>query len=372
MSSGHFRTAVGYSEWVAPYRAQVRIDLGSSEVFPLSLPEFSEIAGVDAASMFSGTLLAYAPAGGSASLRESVASTYPNVLPEHVAVCGGAGEALIAIAASVASSESHIIAGLPCYAGLVRFLEASPAAITYLPSFATLDEIVAAITPSTTAVFLTSPHNPTGRVLPAEDTLAIAAALDRVEAVLVVDEVFKPLMLRSIAVPGAASLAPNCVSVSGLSKAYGLPGLRIGWAAGPPLLIDDVRARQQWTSHCVPALNESAAEIALNCADALLTRSRSIVFSAFSTLSSVCDQWEGVNLALPDGGTAAFVSLPVDETQWCIDMVERRGLVVAPGGVCFGLPGHVRINLGASPKVWSDAVPLLYDSFASTSQLFTG
>lgn len=371
MSSGHFRTAVGYSEWVAPYRSQMRIDLGSSEVFPLSLTEFSDIAGIDVSSMLSDTLLSYAPAGGSASLRESVASTYPNVRPEHVAVCGGAGEALIAIAASAASDDSHVMVELPCYAGLVRFLEASPANVTYIRPFATPDEILAAITPSTTAVFLTSPHNPTGRVLPAEDTLAIATALDRVGAVLVVDEVFKPLMLRGISVPSAASLAPNCVSVSGLSKAYGLPGLRIGWAAGPPLLIDDVRARQQWTSHCVPALNERAAEVALTCADSLLTRSRSIVFNAFSMLSSVCDQWEGVNLPLPDGGTAAFVSLPVDETQWCIDMVERHGLVVAPGGACFGLPGHIRINLGASPEVWADAVPLLFDSFASASQLFT-
>jgi len=160
--------------------------------------------------------------------------------------------------------------------------------------------------------------------------------------------------------PPAASLAPNAVTVGSLSKVCGLAGLRIGWAAGPPLLVDDVRGHHAAASRCPAAACEALALVALEHLDALLRRTCDLVHDNLQHLAALIDRHPACRLEVPDGGSLAFPAIPVDDVDaWCTRLALEHGLLVAPGPACFGIPGRVRLNLAAERGYWRAALPLL-------------
>ena len=177
---------------------------------------------------------------------------------------------------------------------------------------------------------------------------------------LVVDEVYRGIAVGGAVQPPAASLAPNAVTVGGLSKVCGLAGLRIGWAAGPPLLVDDVRGHHAAASRCPAAACEALALVALEHLDALLRRTCDLVHDNLQHLAALIDRHPACRLDVPDGGSLAFPAIPVDDVDaWCTRLALEYGLLVAPGPACFGIPGRVRLNLAAERGYWRAALPLL-------------
>src|SRR5262249_30127781 len=138
-------------------------------------------------------------------------------------------------------------------------LERRDCEVTEIDAPAELEVLLSAIHNDTAAVFLTSPHNPTGHVWEAQQLASIAQALDRVGGILVVDEAFWGVGIGMPVQPHAASIAANAISVGSVSKVHGLPGLRIGWAAGPALVIDDVRGFHTDTLRALPIFSEQLA-----------------------------------------------------------------------------------------------------------------
>lgn len=350
----------GHSSWAAPF-ADAPLRLSSAEAAPLTAGELCELAGTDVETALARVPLGYEPSGGTRELRAAIAATLSGIDADGVVVTAGAGEALTALAAALVRPGDHAILGWPAPECLAVALERSGCEVTTVDAPFDADEIVSSIGPATRAVLLASPHNPTGRVVPAAELVRIAAALDRVGGVLVVDEVFRGIAVGDGAVqPPAATLAPNAVTVGGLSKVCGLAGLRIGWVAGPPLLVDDVRGHHAAASRCPAAASQALALLALEHLDLLLRRTTHLVHDNLQHLAALIDHHPSCRLELPEGGTLAFPAVPVEDVDaWCTRLALEYGLLVAPGPACFGIPGRVRLNLAAERSYWRGALPLL-------------
>jgi aspartate/methionine/tyrosine aminotransferase len=375
MATARHRRPFGHSAWAAPYRSVTRLVAGSSVIAPITLGELCALADRELDAVFDpATRFEYGPSGGSEELRGRIAEDLPGLLPDNIAITAGAGDALASVATILCRPGGHVIVQVPAHESLLSTIERTGCEATLVP--APVDPVALAelIGPTTAAIFLTSPHNPTGQVLSDEELTELAHRLAPHGAVLIVDEVFRGVPLGVVSVPdAAATVAPNAVSISALSKVYGMPGLRIGWVAGPAMLVDDVRSLQRYTSRCPPVTTETLATVALDCRDALLARARGLVYDAFVELSTLCDRHDGIHLAMPDGGIAAFPSLDVpDVDNWCARVVERYGILIAPGNACFGVPGRVRLNLGLDPAERAEAFPLLARALQESPELVGG
>lgn len=359
----------GHAEWSATYESVAPLALGSSAIAPLTMGELTTIARLDPdAVLADGLTFDYATPGGSAELRQRIAGTMPGVIADNITVTVGSGEALTMVAEQACHRGGHVVMEAPVHRSALAVAQRSGTSVTLIQAPVNAELVVASIRPTTRAVFLSSPQDPTGQVLGVDTIVQIAAELARVGALLVVDEAYRGLPLGLSQVPPAvATLAPNGVSVGSLSKVHGLPGLRLGWIAGPTLLVDDVRSMQRWTSRSPATTSEVIATIALDNSEALLSRARSFVYDSYAELAAICDRSPLMQLTPPDGGSAAFPEIYVaDVDAWCAQVAEQYGVLIAPGNACFGIPGRIRINLGLRPEVRAKAFPILAQALSAT------
>ncbi len=197
-------------------------------------------------------------------------------------------------------------------------------------------------------IVVTSPHNPTGRVLSREDWAALGHAADR-GAIVLVDEVYRDLQPRRPKV--AATRHERFVTTGGLTKAFGLGALRLGWVLGAPELLDRIRkvdnlVSVQCATPSLIKLLETWPKL-----DALAERARRPVEKNIEALRA-----SGLTFAEPQAGLTAFVK--VKDGDVCARECERRGVGVARGSF-FDAPQYVRLYLGANPTQFARGVQIL-------------
>src|SRR5689334_14678256 len=176
----------GISAWAKPYLPGARLILGTSSAAPLRLSELAALAGFDAGELVADDRpLHHSPPGGSPELRELIAAGLEGAGIDEVALTGGAGEALFALAWNLLG-EDHVVVEVPAHQSLFAALERRGREVTELVAPVDVEAVLAAIGHATAAVFLTSPHNPTGHVWEAAELQRVAEAADRVGALLVV------------------------------------------------------------------------------------------------------------------------------------------------------------------------------------------
>jgi len=201
-----------------------------------------------------------------------------------------------------------------------------------------LAAIERALRPATRVVSVNFPHNPTGTV-PGEDTWrALVRLCDERGIRLLSDEVYRGLELSPRRpLPQAADLSPTALSLNVLSKAYGLPGLRIGWIACRDRdLLGRLEHAKHYTTICGSAPSEILALIALRARDRILARNRQIVadnlplFEAFFARFPGLFEWQP-----PQGGCVCYPQYlgPDGVEAMCTDLVEQEGVLLLPASI---------------------------------------
>jgi aspartate/methionine/tyrosine aminotransferase len=171
---------------------------------------------------------------GAPALRELIVAGEPGLCARDVLVTAGAAGALFIVATSLLTKDDHLVVVRPNYATNLETPRAIGCAIGFVDlafedSFALdVERVKAALRPNTKVISITTPHNPTGVTLSGEVLGRLAALAARHGCRLVVDETYRDLCYGALPDP-AASLGPHVISVSSLSKAYGIPGIRLGW-----------------------------------------------------------------------------------------------------------------------------------------------
>jgi aspartate/methionine/tyrosine aminotransferase len=180
-------------------------------------------------------VICYGDHVGNPNLRaEIIKGEAANLTTNDVLVTAGAASALFIVSTSLLSVGDELVVAKPNYATNIETPKAIGANIKYLPMTfenkyqVDLEELRKLITPKTKLVSLTCPHNPTGTMISENDLKEIINMVEASNAYLLFDETYRDMSFK-FKLPIAASLSERVISVSSLSKTYGLPGIRIGW-----------------------------------------------------------------------------------------------------------------------------------------------
>lgn len=341
----------------------VDYNLSESGVHPLTLTGLADHSWIQ--EVLAHQPLGYGHTNGSPELRREIAGFYSGAGPEHVLVTTGTAEANFLVAWALLEPGDDVVVMLPNYmqlpllarawAGTMRewWLHPEPPGPQLHPSgrwVADPDELRRLITPRTKAVVVCHPNNPTGAVLPVETMNAICAAAARVDAWVVADEVYRGAERDGGLTPSFWGRYPKVVVTAGLSKAYGLPGLRVGWALGPPALIETLWAYHDFTSIGPSLLSDHLARLALTprTRQRLLSRTRAILTENLATLAQWAAPLEGlVSWIPPQAGAIAYLRYhtAVNSTELATRLRKEHSVLIVPGDH-FKMDGHLRVGIG--------------------------
>lgn len=286
-------------------------------------------------------VLQYGDHRGHPEFRDALAAE-AGCTPREVLLTPGAVGALFIVHTTLLAPGDHLVVLRPNYATNLETpraigCEVSHLDLTYEAGFRyTADDIAALLRPSTRLVSLTTPHNPTGTSLPGPELARIADLCRAHGARLLVDETYRDLTPGG-APPLASRLGDHVISVASLSKAYGLPGLRLGWlVTGDPGLAERFLAAKEQIVIAGPVLDEEIAWRVYSRRPRLLPGILADVAARSATLKSWMAEQDSLEWVEPEGGVVAFPRIRLSAT---VD-VERFYRVLNGTYATWVGPGH--------------------------------
>jgi len=334
-----FALEVYFSKWefVAKY------NMTGSDAENMSLGELLALADDEDRAAFNELSLAYTETWGAPALREEIARTYDRMVARDVLCFAGAEEGIYTAMRVLLGSDDHAIAVTPNY----QAAESIPMSVCAVTGVALdpekgwaldLDEVKAAIRPNTKLVSINFPNNPTGRIIDRAQLDALVDMCRQRGIWLFSDEVYR-LIERDAAkrLPQAADVYERGISLNVMSKAYGLPGLRIGWlACRDNEMLRRFERYKHYLSICNSAPSEFLARIALKAGASILTRNRAIVDANLALLGRFFGEYAQLfDWKLPDGGCVGFIRYKgADGVEKFTDrLVRETGVLLLPASV---------------------------------------
>jgi aspartate/methionine/tyrosine aminotransferase len=337
--------------WQSTYENRVELNLSESGVDPLTLAELLELAGESIDDL----VLGYGQSNGSDRLRARIAGLYDGAADDGVMVCNGSAEANFVAVWELVRPGEEIAVVVPTYMQTYGLAQNAGARVVEIPLHEELgwqpdpDQIARAITGRTRLIVVTNPSNPTGAVLSGDARSAIISAAQRTGAWILADEVY-----RGAEISGAESTSffgthDRVVATGSLSKAYGLPGLRIGWTMSDATTAEALWARSDYTTIAPGELTDRLAGIALDpvVRPKLLERTHGIIRTGLKTMTDWLEETGGFHWRDPDAGAICFVRYDADISSE--ELAERlrieQSVLIVPGSH-FGLDRYIRFGLG--------------------------
>jgi aspartate/methionine/tyrosine aminotransferase len=339
------------------YWHQVEYDLSESGVLPLTIRELLGPA-ADAEAFLSGTWLGYPLSEGSEETRANVSTWYPDAVSSNVTIVNGGSEANFLTLWSLLDAGDRLAFMVPNYMqgwGLGR--QFGKATDTFRLRLGEdgwaldVDELNKAVTSKTKVIMVCNPNNPTGYVLTAPEMDAIITAADRVGAWIVADEIYRGAELDSdVSSPTFWGLYDKLVVTSGLSKAFGMPGLRVGWAVSTPGMIQRIWERHDYTTLAPGMISDRLAALAMypEVRESILTRTRLIMRANYPAFDAWLSTHEDIfSWARPVAGAIQYVKygLPIGSSKLVEKIREEKSVLLVPGDM-FGLKKGLRFGFG--------------------------
>jgi len=338
---------------------RVEHDLSESGVLPLSTAELFELADAgDPATLLDGEL-AYPLSEGSEETRTAIASWYPGATAEHVTVTNGGSEANLLVLWTLLDRDARLAFLVPNYLqgwGLGRHLGAGTDVIRlelrgdrWRLDLEGLDRAV--VPGRTAAVMVCNPNNPTGHVLTEEEMDSIVSVAERAGAWIVADEIYRGAELAGDeASPTFWGRSDRVIVTSGLSKAFAMPGLRLGWVVAPPALIHEVWERHDYTTLTPGILSDRLAALAMRpeTRERILARTRRIVRENLPPLEGwIRSHGDVFRYVPPVAGAIAYVEydLPIRSVDLVERIREEQSVLLVPGDM-FGIGDGLRFGFG--------------------------
>ena len=286
--------------------------------------------------------LCYTDHLGAPELRALIAARAGDGLrADDILVTAGAAAALFIVALTVLDQGDHLIVERPNYATNIETPKALGCDIDYLDldfdeGFAVnIDQLAARVRPTTRLISLTTPHNPSGVSMTAEQLAAVVALAERSGARLLIDETYRDMSFGP-PLPVAATLSERAISVSSLSKSYGIPGIRAGWiACRDKALMHRFLCAKEQIGICGSVVDEAIAVEALRGADGWLVGNQARLADAFATVQTWIEGESALEWVPPDGGCVCFPRIradaPVDVAAFYRALNDDHGVWVGPG-----------------------------------------
>jgi hypothetical protein len=334
--------------------------------------ELKELIGEDVLKDLLNQRLGYIQTNGSEELRNLIAKMYPGAESFNILVTSGSIEANLLSILAMLNPGDEVAMMLPNYKqiwSVARGLgvEVKPFRLREGENKwqIDLDELKEVVTTRTKMIIICNPNNPTGAVLTEDELEEICHIADKVGAWVMADEIYRGAELERNMSPRLWGRYDRTLITAGLSKAYGLPGLRIGWIVGPTDRIEECWCYHDFTTICVSSLSDKIATIALNPSNfkKITDRTRKILRSNFPVLKDwIAEHSENLSLTDPEAGAIAFLkyNLKINSTELAERLRKQKSVLVVPGDH-FGMDGYMRIGYGLEKDYLVAALSLIHE-----------
>lgn len=357
--------------WQSTYEHRVRYNLSESGVHPLSVTELLALAGRDPS--YLDVRLGYTQSNGSDELRARIAADYAGASDASILVTTGGAEANFAAFWHLMRTGARAAVVVPTYEQIPGLVESYEGRLEPVPLLESegwqpdLDALGTALDRGATFVVVTNPNNPTGASLSEESADRIVEMTDRYGAWILADEVYAGAEIESARTPTFWGRHERVIVTNSLSKAYGLPGLRIGWAVAPPEIVADLWGRTDYTTICPAALSDALACVALEptVRARIRERTRRIVRANLGLLEEwMATQAGRFRYRPPDAGAICFTryDLDVHSTAFAEKLRVEKSVLVVPGDH-FRMDGFIRIGFGLPADDLLAALVLVRQAF---------
>lgn len=339
---------------------RVEINLSESGVHPMRVDELCDTA--ELKDRLLGQELVYIQSNGTEELRRFVAAMYPGATEGHVEVTNGGSEANYISVWSLVEPGDEVVMMVPNYMqawGLARGFGAhvKPWALREVvedgkPRWRPdLDELRRLVTSKTKLILICNPNNPTGAKLTSADLDGICRIASGQGAWVLADEIYRGAELDGVDTPSIWGRYERAIVTSGLSKAYGLPGLRLGWIAGPPELVAKLWSYHDYTTISPGALSDLLARVALQPGrrEQILARTRRIVSENYPIVRQWIDTYgDQFRHAAPEAGAIVYVAYkyPINSTELILRLKDTHSVLIVPGDH-FHMDGYFRLGFGS-------------------------
>lgn len=344
----------------AQYEFSTPYQLCNSDCETISVAELLKLADVPMQDLGHLTL-GYTESLGNSKLREMIAETYAHVQTEDVVMLATPVEGIYLLARATLDPGDEVIVMSPAYDALINTFE-HVVGVLYVKKWEIvpgetqwhidLDHLKKLITPRTKMLVVNFPHNPTG-FLPSRDQLEeLGRIVDENDLILFCDEMYFGLVHSGTTpIPSAIDITRRAVVLSGLSKTYGLPGLRTGW-----LVIQDKELRENiinwkfYTSICASAPSEFLAMAAWKVRDQLRQKSISIIEHNLLLAEAFFHRWPDLfTWRKPMSGSVALVGVHVPSvTAFAERLAADAGVLILPAVSLGSDDHHMRMGFGRS------------------------
>ena len=357
--------------WQSTYEHRVRLNLSESGVDPLTVGSLLELSGHD--TRLEDVHLEYSQSNGSDELRSLIAADYDGATDSSVLVTVGGAEANYTCFWHLFESEGQAATVVPNYGQIPGLVESFGGRVSLVelaedkgwqPDISALST---ALEEGARFVLVTNPNNPTGASLSAQSMDDIVELTERYGAWILADEVYQGAEVGEERTPSFWGRHNRVLITNSLSKAYGLPGLRIGWIIGPPKVIEELWGRTDYTTICPPSLSDTLACLALEqrTRRRIRERTQGIVRRNLALVENWMGQQEGrFSYRPPDAGAICYTryDAKLNSTDFAEKLRLEKDVLVVPGDH-FGMDGYLRIGFGNPEAELLEALDLIRDAF---------
>lgn len=339
------------------YERTVDINLADSSVKCASVREL--LGGSDATPLVELPLY-YPEVNGTGLLRERIAALYPGAKPNNVLVTVGAAQANAMACSALLEPGDEVIVVTPGYRqvwGLAKNAGCVVKQARLRPENnwrLDMDELEALASSKTKLIAVVNPNNPTGSILGKDEIQRIVKICARHGAWLHADEVYRGTELQGPETPSFWGMYDRLICVNSLSKAYGLAGLRIGWAVASPKMVEDLWRRHEYAVIAAAGPSMKLAEIALEPEKRkmLLDRQKKLSREGHAVLANWVGEQEGrfsVDKAVATSIAFVGYNFGVPSVELANHIREKASVLVAPGAY-LGTEHYLRITVGYEPE----------------------
>lgn len=307
-----------------------------------------------------GSTCSYGPNIGIAELREAIAA-YEHLPQDQIMVSAGSQAALYALFQAWLNPGDRVLVpdpGFLAYPALASLAGAISLPYTLQPDgspcFANLTALIEANS-SVRMMIINYPSNPTGKTVSPAVLSAIATFCTKHEIILLSDEVYAELYLAEVS-PGLRSVSDQGIVLSSISKAWGAPGLRVGWATASAELLAPARLIHNYMNTAPARPSQQAAAALVQNSETLLPAARDEIRRRWAALSAALQEFCGIEAQAPGGSFYYWLQLPdsisMSELDWCMKLRDSANVIIIPGSA-FGAAGkgHVRISFGMDTQI---------------------
>ena len=344
--------------YFALYEFKVKYLLSPSDCESLSMAELLQIAAPASLELWQELRLSYTESQGHPLLRREVAGLYQHVPPENI-IIAAPEEAIFIAMQTLLRPGDQVVAISPAYQSLHEIARSIGCEVkNWSLEPATdgkwqldLDLLEDSLTDRTRMLVINFPHNPTGHTLSSNELDSIIALARKHGLYLFSDEMYRLLEYApAMCLPAVCDLYEKGISLSGLSKSFALPGLRIGWlATQESALVQAWLTYKDYTTICNSAPSEILGIIALQNKGRIIRRNLDIIQENIASAETFFGRYmHHFSWFSPKAGSVAFPEWlgdgPVE--QFCQEVLEKQGVMIVPGSL-FDFPGnHFRVGLG--------------------------